>query len=191
MATKSTPSIKALSDYGPVLVFFGAYMLADLFVATAALMIATVIALAISYAVDKRIPVMPLITAGIVGVFGGLTLWLNDETFIKLKPTIVQGLIAAVLLGGLAFGKALLKPVMGAAWPMNEEGWRRLTLRFGLFFIAMALLNELVWRTQTTDVWVSFKVFGLMGLTFVFGLSQMPLLNRHHIPDQTPGTGNN
>lgn len=191
MANSTTPSIKALSDYGPILVFFAAYMLSDLFVATAALMVATVIALAISYLVDRRIPMMPLITAGIVGVFGGLTLWLNDETFIKLKPTIVQGLISVVLLGGLAFGKALLKPVMGAAWPMNEEGWRRLTLRFGLFFAAMAVLNEMVWRTQTTDVWVSFKVFGLMGLTFVFGLTQLPLLNRYHIPDQAPEAGNN
>ena len=191
MANSTTPSIKALSDYGPILVFFAAYMLSDLFVATAALMVATVIALAISYLVDRRIPMMPLITAGIVGVFGGLTLWLNDETFIKLKPTIVQGLISVVLLGGLAFGKALLKPVMGAAWPMNEEGWRRLTLRFGLFFAAMAVLNEMVWRTQTTDVWVSFKVFGLMGLTFVFGLIQLPLLNRYHIPDQAPEAGNN
>ncbi len=184
-------SVKTMSDYGPVLVFFVAYMLGDLFVATAALMAATAVALVVSYAVDKRVPMMPLITAAIVGVFGGLTLWLNDETFIKLKPTIVQGLIALVLFGGLVIGKPLLKPLLGAAWPMNEEGWRRLTLRFALFFAAMAVLNELVWRTQTTDVWVSFKVFGLMGLTFIFGLAQLPLLNRHHIPDRASNAGDN
>ena len=129
MSNGPNKSIKAMSDYGPVLVFFAGYMLGDLFVATAALMVSTVIALIVSYAVDKRIPLMPLITAAIVGVFGGLTLWLNDETFIKLKPTIVQGLIAAVLLGGLAFGRPLLKPLMGTAWPMNEQGWRRCASR--------------------------------------------------------------
>ncbi len=189
MSGSQNPSIKAMSEYGPVLVFFAAYMLGDLFVATASLMAATAIALAVSYIVDKRVPMMPLITAAVVGVFGGLTLWLNDETFIKLKPTIVQGLIALVLFGGLACGRPLLKPLMGAAWPMNEEGWRRLTLRFALFFTAMAALNELVWRTQTTDVWVSFKVFGLIGLTFAFSLAQLPLLNRHRIPDRPSDAG--
>ena len=183
-------SVKTLCEYGPLVIFFVAYMLYDLMWATGALMAATAAALAVSYAVNRHVPMMPLVTAVIVGVFGGLTLWLNDETFIKLKPTIVQGLIAAVLLGGLVFGKALLKPVMGAAWPMNDEGWRKLTLRFALFFIAMALLNEAVWRTQTTDFWVSFKVFGLAGLTFLFGLSQVPLLNRYHIPETAPESGN-
>ena len=174
-------ALKPVTEYGPLVVFFGAYVLFDLITATAALMIATAAALALSYAVNRRVPLMPLITAGVVGVFGGLTLWLNDETFIKLKPTIVQGLIAAVLLGGLAFRRSLLKPVLGAAWQMNDEGWRRLTFRFGIFFVAMALLNEAVWRTQSTDFWVSFKVFGIMGLTFLFILTQLPLLNRHHI----------
>ena len=126
---------------------------------------------------------MPLITAGIVGVFGGLTLWLNDETFIKLKPTIVQALIAAVLLGGLAFGRTWLKPLLGQAWTMSDLGWRLLTLRFGLFFAAMAVLNELVWRTQPTDVWVTFKVFGIAGITVLFGLSQVPLLTRYRVPE--------
>ena len=174
-------AVKPVTEYGPLVVFFGAYVLFDLITATAALMIATAAALALSYAVSRRVPLMPLITAGVVGVFGGLTLWLNDETFIKLKPTIVQGLIAAVLLGGLAFRRTFLKPVLGAAWQMNDEGWRRLTFRFGIFFVAMALLNEAVWRTQSTDFWVSFKVFGIMGLTFLFILTQLPLLNRHHI----------
>ncbi len=182
-------AVKPVTEYGALVVFFGAYVLFDLITATAALMIATAAALALSYAVSRRVPLMPLITAGVVGVFGGLTLWLNDETFIKLKPTIVQGLIAAVLLGGLAFRRSLLKPVLGAAWQMNDEGWRRLTFRFGIFFVAMALLNEAVWRTQSTDFWVSFKVFGIMGLTFLFILTQLPLLNRHHIGTPASGAG--
>ena len=175
-------AVKPVTEYGPLVVFFGAYVLFDLITATAALMIATAAALALCYAASRQVPLMPLITAGVVGVFGGLTLWLNDETFIKLKPTIVQGLIAAVLLGGLAFRRSLLKPVLGAAWQMNDEGWRRLTFRFGIFFVAMALLNEAVWRTQSTDFWVSFKVFGIMGLTFLFSLTQLPLLRRSWSP---------
>lgn len=176
--------VKPFSDYGPIVVFFAAYYVADLYTATAALMATTAVALVLSYAVNGRIPLMPLITAGVVGVFGGLTLALNDETFIKLKPTIVQALIAAILLGGLLFGKALLKPVMGAAWPMDDAGWRKLTRNFGLFFLAMAAANEAVWRTQTTEVWVNFKVFGIMALTFVFMLTQIPILNRHQIPEE-------
>ncbi len=184
MPAKSPAWVKPATDYGPLIVFFLAYMRFDLMVATAALMAGTVVSLAIALWFERRVPMMPVITAIIVGVFGGLTLWLNDETFIKLKPTIVQGLMSAVLLGGLVFGKALLRPVMGTAWPMDDVGWRRLTFRFGCFFAAMAVVNEIVWRTQSTDTWVTFKVFGLMGLTFVFGMFQIPLLNRHHIDEQ-------
>lgn len=179
--------VKPVSDYGPIVVFFAAYYLGDLYVATAALMVTTAVALALSLIVNRRIPMMPLITAGVVGVFGGLTLLLNDETFIKLKPTIVQVMIAAILLGGLPFGKALLKPVMGAAWSMDDTGWRKLTRNFGLFFLAMALANEIVWRTQTTEFWVNFKVFGIMGLTFAFSLTQIPILNRYQIPEEKAG----
>ena len=182
-------AVKPVTEYGPLIVFFGAYVLYDLITATAALMVATAAALALSYAVSRRVPLMPLITAGVVGLFGGLTLWLNDETFIKLKPTIVQSLIAAVLLGGLAFRRSLLKPVLGAAWQMNDAGWNRLTFRFGIFFAAMALLNEIVWRTQSTDFWVTFKVFGIMGLTFLFILTQLPLLNRHQVGTKAAGAG--
>ncbi|MCP5366097.1 MAG: septation protein A [Hyphomicrobiales bacterium] len=183
VSDKPTAWVKPVSDYGPIAVFFVTYLVAGLMPATAALMAATAAALVLSLVVERRVPLLPLITAAVVGVFGGLTLWLNDDTFIKLKPTIVQGLIAAILLGGLAFGRSLLKPVMGTAWPMDEVGWRRLTLRFALFFAAMAVLNEIVWRTQSTDFWVTFKVFGIMALTFVFGLLQIPLLNRHALPD--------
>jgi intracellular septation protein len=155
------PWLRPLSEYGPIAVFFTAYVLADLLWATAALMAATVVALGLSLAISRRVPLMPLITAAVVGVFGGLTLILQDETFIKMKPTIVDALFAAFLLGGLAFGRPLLKPLMGWALTMEDQGWRKLTFRFGLFFIAMAALNEAVWRTQSTDFWVSFNVFGL------------------------------
>ena len=124
---------------------------------------------------------MPLITAAIVAVFGGLTLWLQDETFIKMKPTIVEALFSAILLGGLALGRPLLKPLLGAAWPMDDAGWRKLTLRFAVFFAAMAALNEIVWRTQSTDVWVTFKVVGLMALTLLFAVFQAPLMKRHAV----------
>jgi intracellular septation protein len=139
------------------------------------------VALGLSVAVARRVPLMPLVTAGIVGVFGGLTVWLQDETFIKMKPTIVQVLFAAVLFGGLALGRPLLKPLMGAAWSMDDQGWRKLTVRFALFFLAMAALNEAVWRTQSTDFWVNFKVFGILGLTLVFAFAQTPLMRRHHL----------
>ncbi len=189
MPDKPPAWVKPTADYGPLIVFFVAYVRFDLMTATAALMAATAVALALSLFFHRRVPMMPVITAAIVGIFGGLTLWLDDEMFIKLKPTIVQGLISAVLLGGLMFGKALLRPVMGTAWPMDDAGWRRLTFRFGCFFAVMAVVNEIVWRTQSTDTWVTFKVFGLMGLTFVFGMFQMPLLNRHRIDEANDTNG--
>ena len=175
-------------DYGPLIVFFVAYFLGGLLTATAALMAATAAALVLSLAVRRKVPLLPVITAAIVGVFGGLTLWLEDETFIKMKPTIIQALFAVVLLGGLAFNRPLLKPLLGAALPpMDDAGWRRLTFRYALFFVAMAILNEVIWRTQSTDFWVTFKVFGIVGLTLLFGLAQMPLISRHRLPEQAPG----
>ncbi len=165
--------LKPATEYGPIMIFFAVYYAGDLFAATAAIMVATVISLAVSYVFERRIPMMPLITAIIVGVFGGLTLWLKDETFIKMKPTIVQTLFGLVLLGGLAFGKLFLKSMMGTVWKVSDSAWRTLTQRFAAYFFAMAILNEAVWRTQSTDFWVNFKVFGLMGLMFAFILSQI------------------
>lgn len=175
--------LKPMVEYGPLAVFFATYVGSGLMPATGALIAATFVALALSLAFARRLPWLPLVTATIVGVFGGLTLWLNDDTFIKMKPTVVQALFAVVLLGGLAVGRPLLKLVLGTAWPMDETGWRRLTFRYGVFFAAMAGLNELVWRTQSTDVWVAFKVFGLIGLTLLFSLAQAPLMSRHHTAD--------
>ena len=170
-------------DYGPLLVFFVTYYAAGIMWATAAIMAATAVMLAVSWYFERRLAPLPLVTAGLVAVFGGLTLLLADETFIKMKPTIVKAFIAAVLLGGLAFGKPLLKPLFGAVWKIDDDGWRKLTLRFGLFFVAMAVLNEIVWRTQSTDFWVNYKLFGTIGLTFVFSLTQIPVFRRHWVEE--------
>ncbi|MGF1608481.1 MAG: septation protein A [Kiloniellales bacterium] len=175
--------LRPATEYGPLVVFLLAYVLWGLMPATAALIAATAVALVLTLALERRLPMMPLITAAVVGVFGGLTLWLNDETFIKMKPTIVQALFAAVLLGGLAVGRPLLKALLSSALSLDDRGWNRLSLRWALFFLAMAGLNELVWRTQSTDFWVTFKVFGILGLTLVFALAQAPLLLRHRPAD--------
>ena len=179
------PWLRPTIDYGPIVVFFLAYLKFGLIPATGALMAATAVVLALAFVIERRVAMMPLVTAVIVGVFGGLTLLLKDETFIKMKPTIVQGLFSAVLLGGLAFDRPLLKAVLGSALLLDDSGWRRLTLRWALFFIAMAGLNELVWRTQSTDFWVTFKVFGILGITLVFALAQTPLILRHRLPEES------
>jgi intracellular septation protein len=141
--------------------------------------VASLIALLLAWLLERRVPLVPLITAAIVVVFGGLTLWLQDETFIKMKPTIVQAIFALILLGSLAFGRPLLKPLLGPMMPpMSDRAWRQFTLRYALFFIAMAGLNELVWRSQSTDFWVTFKVLGLPALTILFILSQIPFVGR-------------
>jgi intracellular septation protein len=167
-------------DYGPLAAFFLTYLLYGLMAATAVVVVASLLALGAAFAIERRVPLIPLVTAAVVAVFGGLTLWLQDETFIKMKPTIVQALFAAILLGGLALRRPLLKPLFGGMMPpMSDPAWSQLTFRYALFFIAMALLNEAVWRTQSTDFWVTFKVFGLPVLTILFIVSQMPFLNRH------------
>ncbi|WP_370152818.1 septation protein A [Ferrovibrio sp.] len=171
--------LKPATEYGPLAVFLAVYAGAGLMPATAALLAATAVGLGLSLFFLRRLPLMPLVTAAVVGVFGGLTLWLQDETFIKMKPTIINALFAVLLLGGLAARRNLLRMVLGTALALTETGWRQLTLRCGLFFAAMAVLNEVVWRTQSTDVWVAFKVFGLIGLTFVCFLAQAPLIARH------------
>jgi intracellular septation protein len=166
-------------DYGPLAIFFASYLAGGLMAATAAIIAASLVALGVAWSLQRRVPLIPLITAGVVAVFGGLTLWLQDETFIKMKPTIVQLLFALILLGGLALGRPLLKPLLGKMMPpLSDSAWRRFTLRYALFFVAMAALNEVVWRTQSTDFWVTFKVFGLSGLTILFILTQMPFIAR-------------
>lgn len=183
MSKRAPGWLKPLVDYAPLAAFFIAYLLADLYVATGALMATTVVAVILSLAIERRLPIMPVVTAGIVMVFGGLTLWLKDESFIKMKPTIVQAIFSVVLFGGLLWGKPLLKPVLGTAWKLTDRGWFVLTFRFALFFAAMAVLNEIVWRSVSTDIWVNFKIFGILALTFVFTAFQVPLITRHQLPE--------
>jgi intracellular septation protein len=182
--SKAPSWLRPLVDYGPLAAFFLVYWARDLISATVALMAATAVVLVLALAVERRVPRMPLVTAAVVGVFGALTLWLNDETFIKMKPTIVQLIFAAVLFGGLLVKRPLLKSLLGTAWPLDDPGWHKLTLRFAVFFLVMAALNEAVWRTQSTDFWVTFKVFGIMALTFVFVISQVYFMRAHMLaPD--------
>ena len=174
-------------EYGPIAAFFAAYYGYGLMMATATIMVTTVIGIAASWYYDRKIPKVPLITAIVVMVFGGLTLYLNDETFIKMKPTIIQSIFAMILLVGLfVFKRPLIKPIMGKAWNMTDEGWHILTFRFGLYFIGMAVLNEIVWRTQSTDFWVNFKLFGSMGLMVLFIFSQYPIIQKYHLPEEDP-----
>ncbi|WP_026379935.1 septation protein A [Afifella pfennigii] len=173
------PLLKLALELGPLVVFFFVNARFGIFWATGVFMVAITIALAASWLLTRRLAVMPVITGVVVLVFGGLTLFLQDEIFIKMKPTIVNALFGAVLLGGLAFGRSLLGYVFDSVFRLDAEGWRKLTFRWGLFFFALAILNEVVWRNFSTDFWVSFKVFGIMPLTIAFTLTQMPLINRH------------
>ncbi|MBN8913223.1 MAG: septation protein A [Rhizobiales bacterium] len=171
--------LKFIVELGPLVVFFLTNARAGIFWGTGLFIAATLISLAASRILFGRIPVMPLITAFVVVIFGGLTLLLQDELFIKLKPTIVNGIFATVLFGGLYFGKSLLSYLFGDVFSLTEEGWRKLTFRWACFFVFLALLNELAWRLLTTDQWVTFKVFGIMPITMVFAISQVGLLQRH------------
>ncbi|MBC2883898.1 septation protein A [Ochrobactrum sp. CM-21-5] len=192
------PLLKLALELGPLLVFFfanarGESLIehfpilanigAPIFLATALFMVATVVALAISWSMTRTLPIMPLVSGIVVLVFGALTLWLHNETFIKMKPTIVNTLFGAILLGGLFFGKALLGYVFDSAFKLDAEGWRKLTFRWGLFFIFLAIANEVVWRNFSTDAWVSFKVWGIMPITVVFTLLQMPLIQKHSLTE--------
>src|SRR4051812_26131970 len=175
------PLFKLATELGPLLVFFIANAKFQLFVATGAFMVAIVVAMIASYAVTRHVPMMAIVTAVVVLVFGTLTLVLHDETFIKMKPTIVYLLFAGVLGGGLLFGRSLMAVLFDQMFNLTPQGWRILTLRWALWFLAMAVLNEIIWRTQSTDFCVAFKPFGMMPLTMLFALTQMPLLNRHHL----------
>jgi len=195
---KINPVLKLVLELGPLVIFFfvnakGAALIErfglenlfpqPIFLATAVFMVAMLASIAASWIISRHLAIMPLITGIVVLVMGGLTLWLQDDTFIKVKPTIVNVFFGAVLLIGLAFGRSLLAYVFDAAFALDEPGWRKLTLRWGLFFFFLAGLNELVWRTQSTDFWVAFKVWGTMPLTMIFALAQLPLMQKHMLPD--------
>ena len=185
------PLLKLALEFGPLAIFFFANSYGDrwfgvaedrrIFVATGIFIAASLIALALSKIVMNHLPRMAIVNAVVVTVFGGLTLALDDAFFIKVKPTIVNTLFGCVLLGGLLFGRSLLALVLDSVLQLDEEGWRKLTLRWGLFFFVLAALNEVVWRTQTQDFWVAFKVWGVMPLTMIFALAQTPLILKHEI----------
>jgi intracellular septation protein len=160
-----------------------------IFLATAGFMAATLVSLAINYAVERRLPIMPMVSGVFVIGFGTLTLVLQDEDFIKLKPTITNSLFAAILFGGLAFGRPLLRPLFGAVLELTPRGWRTLTMRWACFFVVLAAANEVVWRSFSTDVWVDFKVFGIMPLTLLFAVGQVPLLKRESTAEAPAETG--
>jgi intracellular septation protein len=183
------PLLKLVFDLGPLALFFFANSRYGIFVATGTFMVAVLAAVAASYVLTRHLPIMPVVTAVVVVVFGGLTLILHNDLFIKLKPTIIYLLFGAVLLGGLMFGKSFLGVVFDSLFHLTEEGWRKLTLRWALFFLALAVLNEIVWRSTSTDVWVNFKVFGVMPLTLIFGALQYPLLKKYAVEPASVGSG--
>ena len=174
---------KLLVDIGPLAIFFIFYVRSDLQSAIIPFMIATVIAVIFWYIVEKKIPIMPTAGAVIILVFGGLTLYFNNDVFFKMKPTIINLLFAGILFTGNILNKPLLKLLLGEALKLQDEGWRILTKRWIGFFIALAILNEIIWRTQSTDVWVNFKVFGMLPLTFVFTITQFPVIKKFQIED--------
>ena len=183
--TQPHPMFKLATELGPLLVFFVANAKFNLFVATGAFMVAIVAAMIASYMVVRHVPIMAIVTGVIVLVFGTLTLVLHDETFIKMKPTIIYGLFAAILGGGLLFGRSFIAILFDQMFNLTPKGWRILTMRWALFFLAMAVLNEIVWRTQSTDFWVAFKAFGAIPITMIFAMTQMPVIKRYH---QEPAT---
>jgi len=193
------PLLKLTLEVGPLLVFFfansrGAWLAEQypifaslgepIFVGTACFMVATAIALTVSWVLTRTIPIMPLLSGSIVLAFGALTLWLHDETFIKLKPTIINSMFGFILLGGLYFGKSFLGYVFDSAFQLDAEGWRKLTFRWGVYFFFMAAVNEVLWRNFSTDVWITFKVWGNLPMSIIFMLAQLPLMKRHALPDE-------
>jgi intracellular septation protein len=183
--TQPHPVFKLATELGPLIVFFVANAKFNLFVATGAFMVAIVAAMIASYVVVRHVPIMAIVTAVIVLVFGTLTLVLHDETFIKVKPTIIYGLFAAILGGGLLFGRSFIAILFNQMFNLTPKGWRILTMRWALFFLGMAALNEIVWRTQSTDFWVAFKAFGAIPITMIFAMTQMPVIKRYHLEPAT------
>src|ERR1700679_1788537 len=176
------PQIRRLAlDLGPLIIFFVGFRYLGIFGATAAFMAAVTIALCIGFVLEKRLSPMPLFTAILVLIFGGLTLYLKNDIFIKMKPTVLYSLFGALLLGGLAFNQLLIKYVFAQAFDLSDAGWRTLTWRWGVFFLALAILNEFVWRNYSTSTWVYFKVWAVIPLIFLFALAQTPLILKHEI----------
>jgi intracellular septation protein len=185
------PIFKLATELGPLLVFFAANAKFDLFVATGAFMVAIVASLIASFVVTRHVPIMAIVSGVVVLVFGTLTLVLHNETFIKIKPTIIYSLFGLILGGGLVFKRSLIAVMFDQMFNLTPRGWRLLTIRWSVFFFAMAILNEIIWRTQSTDVWVAFKAFGVTPITAVFAMIQFPLINRYAQPPATADAGDN
>ncbi|WP_395662607.1 septation protein A [Aestuariivirga sp.] len=174
---------KLLIEMGPLVAFFIANWKAGIFWGTGIFMAATAAALTASWVLTRKIAMVPLVSAVFVALFGALTLWLHSELFIKVKVTLINALFGAVLLGGAAMGRSYIKLIMGEAVRLTEEAWRTLSIRWGVFFLAMAVLNEVVWRNFSTDAWVNFKVFGLLPITLAFAFANAPYMTKHMIED--------
>jgi intracellular septation protein len=172
---KLKPALKFALEFGPLALFFLSYATLGIFAATGVMMAAALVTLAVSYRLLGRVPIMPL------------TLFYHDETLIKIKPTVLYLLFAGALFFGLAFRKPMLRIMFDGAFHLTAEGWRRLTWRWALFFLFLAALNEVVWRTQTTAHWVTFKTFGFIPLTVLFALAQAPLISRFEGRDDEAG----
>lgn len=183
-AKAQSPLLRMALEGGPLVAFFIVNRMEGIMTGTAVFMAATLVSVALSYWLERRVPLMPLIGCGFVMVFGGLTLWLDDALFIKIKPTVVNLLFAGILFGGLAFRRIFLKLLMGTVLNLTDEGWRVLTWRWAFFFVFLAILNEIVWRSLSTDAWVNFKVFGIMPLSVAFGAAQIPLIMKHTVEDE-------
>ncbi|HEY1708966.1 MAG TPA: septation protein A [Rhizomicrobium sp.] len=171
-------------DLGPLFVFFGVYQFFGIYAATAVFMVAILTALGIGYWLERRLSPMAIVTAVIVMIFGGLTLYLHNSLFIKIKPTILYTIFGLVLLGGLAFNRLFIKYILEMGFELTETGWRQLTLRWGVFFLCLATLNEIVWRSFSEHTWVTFKTWGVIPLMILFSLAQAPLITRHHIEEK-------
>ncbi|MDB9784057.1 septation protein A [Pelagibacteraceae bacterium] len=176
--------LKFVTDFGPLLIFFTVYYKSDrdLSAAIPPLIIATLIAVAIIYFIEKKIPYIPLIGGLLISLFGGLSLYFNNPVFLYVKPTIINIVFASVLLiGNIFFKKNFLKVFFKNAFQLDDLGWKKMNNRWAYFFIFLAVLNEIVWRTQSETIWVNFKVWGILPLTFIFTATQVPLINKHKI----------
>jgi intracellular septation protein len=172
--------LKTVLELAPLLVFFTVNLLTkNIILGTGVFMVATLVALIASRVLFGKVPVMPMVSGVLVLVFGGLTVWLDDALFIKLKPTIVNLMFASILFGGLLYGKSLLRYPLGEVFKLTDDGWRILTFRWAVFFVVLAVVNEIVWRNFSESFWIGFKFMGVMPITAVFGLAQLGLLKRH------------
>jgi intracellular septation protein len=176
--------LKLLIEMGPLVAFFIGNFIGGIFYGTAIFMVATLVALAASWTLTRKLAMVPLVSAVFVAIFGALTLYLHSDLFIKVKVTLINALFGAILLGGAAFGRNYMKLVMGEALKLPDAAWRTLTIRWGIFFFSLAILNELVWRNVTTDSWVNFKVFGILPLTIVFAMANAPFIAKHMAEDE-------